>query len=206
MTRASRPDAGIRGAPASSIPAVWHLALVLFLIVTSGYGFSFFLPQIVKRLSGGSDAAVGLWSAIPFAVAAVGMITVAAHSDRTGERRWHVAACAAVAGSGLAIASLADAPIIAFAALAVAAIGLYSATPPFWSLPTAFLRGDGAAAGIGLINSVGNLGGFVGPYLMGWLSRGPGEFRGGLLALAVSAFCSGLTGAHRSGNPRTPAK
>jgi ACS family tartrate transporter-like MFS transporter len=173
-------------------PAVWHLALVLFLIVTSGYGFSFFLPQIVKRLSGGSDFAVGLWSAIPFTVAAVGMITVAAHSDRTGERRWHVAACAAVAGSGLAIAALADQPFLSFAALAVAAIGLYSATPPFWSLPTAFLRGDGAAAGIGLINSVGNLGGFVGPYLMGWMQRGPGDFRGGLLALALSAFCSGL--------------
>jgi ACS family tartrate transporter-like MFS transporter len=187
-------------------PAVWHLAFVLFLIVTSGYGFSFFLPQIVKRLSGGSDLAVGLWSAIPFSVAAVGMITVAAHSDRTGERRWHVAACAAVAGTGLAIAALAGQPILSFAALAFAAIGLYSATPPFWSLPTAFLRGDGAAAGIGLINSIGNLGGFVGPYLMGWMQRGPGDFRGGLLVLAASAFGSGLLVLTVRATPRTPAK
>jgi ACS family tartrate transporter-like MFS transporter len=173
-------------------PAVWRLAAVLFLIVTSGYGFSFFLPQIVKRLSGASDLAVGLWTAVPFLVAAIGMITIAAHSDRTGERRLHVAACAAVAAVGLASSSFTAVPVLALAALAFGAIGLYSATPPFWSLPTAFLRGDGAAAGIGLINSVGNLGGFVGPYLMGWLQGVSGDFRIGLRVLAASAICSGL--------------
>jgi ACS family tartrate transporter-like MFS transporter len=173
-------------------PGVWRLALVLFLIVTSGYGFSFFLPQIVRRLSGGSDFAVGLWTAVPFLVAAVGMITVAAHSDRTGERRWHVAASAATAATGLACSSLTDSPVLSLAALALAAIGLYSATPPFWSLPTAFLRGDGAAAGIGLINSVGNLGGFVGPFVMGWMQNVSGDFRVGLRVLATSAVCSGL--------------
>ena len=173
-------------------PGVWRLALVLFLIVTSGYGFSFFLPQIVKRLSGASDLAVGMWTAIPFLVAAVGMITVATHSDRTGERRWHVAGCAALAATGLAASSLTDQPIVALGALAIGAIGLYSATPPFWSLPTAFLRGDGAAAGIGLINSVGNLGGFVGPYLMGWMQGASGDFRLGLRVLAASAICSGI--------------
>jgi len=173
-------------------PGVWRLALVLFLIVTSGYGFSFFLPQIVKRLSGGSDLAVGMWTAIPFLVAAVGMITVATHSDRTDERRWHVAGCAALAATGLASSSFTDAPAVALAALAIGAIGLYSATPPFWSLPTAFLRGDGAAAGIGLINSVGNLGGFVGPYLMGWMQGVSGDFRIGVRVLAASAICSGI--------------
>ena len=173
-------------------PGVWRLAFVLFLIVTSGYGFSFFLPQIVKRLSGSSDLLVGLWTAIPFLVAAVGMITIAAHSDRTGERRLHVAACAATAATGLALSSLTGSPVLALAALALGAIGLYSATPPFWSLPTAFLRGDGAAAGIGLINSVGNLGGFVGPYLMGWMQQASGDFRFGLRVLATSAVFSGL--------------
>src|SRR5947207_5325475 len=131
---------------------VWRFALGLFLIVTSGYGFNFFLPQIVKGLSGASDLAVGLWSAVPFAVAAVGMVTVAAHSDRTGERRWHVAACGALAAIGLGARSIAPSPQLAFAALAVAAIGLYAFTPPFWSLPTAVLLGDGAAAGLGRIN------------------------------------------------------
>jgi len=171
---------------------VWRLALVLFLIVTSGYGFSFFLPQIVKRLSGASDLAVGLWTAVPFSVAAVGMIAIAAYSDRTGERRRVVAGCAALAAAGLASSSFTDAPLLALAALAVGAIGLYSATPPFWSLPTAFLRGDGAAAGIGLINSVGNLGGFLGPFVMGWLQAASGDFRLGLRTLAFSAVCSGL--------------
>src|SRR4029453_18733931 len=185
------------GAPAKTIragllnPGVWRFALVLFLIVTSGYGFSFFLPQIVKRLSGASDLAVGLWTAVPFTVAAIGMITVAAHSDRTGERRRHVAACAALAATGLAASSFSGSAIVSLALLAAAAVGLYSATPPFWSLPTAFLRGDGAAAGIGLINSIGNLGGVVWPDLMGWMQGLSGDFRVGLRVLAASALCSG---------------
>ena len=185
------------GTPAQTIraglltPGVWRFAFVLFLIVTSGYGFSFFLPQIVKRLSGASDLAVGLWTAVPFTVAAIGMITVAAHSDRTGERRRHVAACAALAATGLAASSFSGSAIVSLALLAAAAVGLYSATPPFWSLPTAFLRGDGAAAGIGLINSVGNLGGFVGPYVMGWMQGLSGDFRVGLRVLAASALFSG---------------
>jgi MFS transporter, ACS family, tartrate transporter len=173
-------------------PAVWRLALILFLIVTSGYGFSFFLPQIVKALSGGSDLLVGLLTALPFAVAAIGMITVASHSDRTGERKLHVAACAAVAATGLGIASQTTSPVGSLMALSFAAIGLYSFTPPFWSLPTAFLRGDGAAAGIALINATGNLGGFLGPYLMGWVRELTGDFSAGLAALAGAAVLSGI--------------
>ena len=171
---------------------VWLLSGVMFLIVTSGYGFSFFLPQIVKRLSGASDLAVAMWTAVPFLVAAIGIVVVAAHSDRTGERRWHVAGCAALAAAGLAVSATVAAPIGAFVGLACAAIGLYAFIPPFWSLPTAFLRGDGAAAGIGLINSVGNLGGFTGPYLMGWMRSLSGDFRVGLGVLAASALCSAL--------------
>jgi MFS family permease len=172
--------------------AVWLLSTVMFLIVTSGYGFSFFLPQIVKGLSGASNLGVAMWTAVPFLVAGVAIVVVAAHSDRTGERRWHVAGCAAIAAGGLAASSTIGAPIGAFTALAVAAIGLYAFIPPFWSLPTAFLRGDGAAAGIALINSLGNLGGFLGPYVMGWLQGVSGDFRLGLRALAASAVCSGL--------------
>jgi MFS transporter, ACS family, tartrate transporter len=171
---------------------VWRFALGLFLIVTSGYGFSFFLPQIVKGLSGGSDLAVGFLTAVPFAVAAIGMVVVAAHSDRTGERRWHIAGCGLLAAIGLGASSIAPTPALAFAALAVGAIGLYSFTPPFWSLPTAVLRGDAAAAGIGLINAVGNLGGFIGPFLMGWIRDISGDFLVGLRVLAIAAVFSGL--------------
>jgi len=133
-----------------------------------------------------------MWTAVPFLVAAIGIVIVAAHSDRTGERRWHVAGCGALAAAGLAASTAIAPPIAAFVALACAAIGLYAFIPPFWSLPTAFLRGAGAAAGIGLINSVGNLGGFTGPYLMGWMQGVSGDFRIGLRVLAASALCSAL--------------
>jgi MFS family permease len=171
---------------------VWRLALSLFLVVTSGYGFSFFLPQIVKALSGASDLTVGALTAVPFFIAAIGMVTVAAHSDRTGERRGHAAACAALAALALGAASFAGSPAAQFAALAIAAIGLYSFTPPFWSLPTAFLRGDAAAAGIALINATGNLGGFLGPYVMGWMKDATGDYLIGLRLLATAAALSGV--------------
>jgi ACS family tartrate transporter-like MFS transporter len=172
-------------------PSVWLLAGVLFLVVTSGYGFSFFLPQIVKGLSGSSDLAVGLLSALPFLFAAIGMVGVAAHSDRTGERRWHVAGSAWLAAFGLAASAVAGVPAISFVALCVAAVGLYSATPPFWPMPTAFLRGTGAAGGIALINAVGNLGGFVGPNIMGWMKELSGSYGAGIGVLAACAAASG---------------
>jgi len=197
----SRDAASIRAGLVN--PAVWRLALMLFLIVTSGYGFSFFLPQIVKALSGGSDLAVGVLTAIPFLVAAIAMVAVASHSDRTGERKWHVAACAAVAAAGLFAASRLSNPVAGLAALSFAATGLYSFTPPFWSLPTAFLRGDGAAAGIGFINAVGNLGGFVGPYVTGGIRDWSGDFATGLAALSIAAILSGILVASMGGNALT---
>jgi MFS transporter, ACS family, tartrate transporter len=173
-------------------PSVWRFAAALFLIITSGYGFSFFLPQIVRGLSGGSDLVVGLLTATPFAAAAMAMILVAAHSDRTGERRTHVATCATIAASGLLISTLVPNAVLSLVALSIAAMGLYSYTPPFWSLPTALLRGQAAAAGVAFINSVGNLGGFVGPYLMGWLQDASGDFLTGLRVLAGAAILSGI--------------
>ena len=172
-------------------PVVWRLAGVLFLIVTSGYGFSFFLPQIVKSFSASSDMAVGLLTAVPFLLAAIGMIVVASHSDRTGERRWHVAGSTWLAASGLTTSAVAGVPVVSFIALSFAAVGLYSATPPFWPLPTAFLRGTGAAGGIALINAVGNLGGFVGPYVMGWMRDLSGGYAAGIGVLAACAMASG---------------
>jgi MFS transporter, ACS family, tartrate transporter len=173
-------------------PAVWRFAAALFFIVTSGYGFSFFLPQIVRSLSGGSDLVVGLLTALPFSAAALTMMTVAAHSDRTGERRMHVTASASVAAFGLVASTFAGSPALSLAALSIAAMGLYSFTPPFWSMPTAFLRGPAAAAGIAFINAVGNLGGFAGPYIMGWLQDFTGDFLSGLRVLAVAALVSAV--------------
>jgi MFS transporter, ACS family, tartrate transporter len=172
---------------------VWMLASVYFLLVVSAYGFNFWMPQIVKALSGASDLGVGALTALPYAMAATGMVLMAAHSDRTGERRRHVAAAAWLAALGFAASvALGAHPVLSFLALCFAAVGTFSATPPFWSLPTAFLRGTGAAAGIAFINSVGNLGGFAGPYLVGAVKDLTGSFAGGLLILAAAPVLAGV--------------
>ena len=173
-------------------PMVWRLAAAMFFIVTTAYGFSFFLPQIVRRLSGGSDVVVGLLTAIPFAAAAIAMVTVAAHSDRAGERRRHLATSAVVAAVALCASTFSGSPGLTLFALSIAAMGIYSFTPVFWSMPTAFLRGDAAAAGIALINATGNLGGFFGPYVMGWYQDLSGDFLNGLRVMSLAAVASAV--------------
>lgn len=170
---------------------VWLLGLLYFLVVQSFYGVSLWLPQIVQRLSGAGDVAVGVVAAVPYVVAAVGMVIAGAHSDRTGERRWHVAVAAAVGAIGLVGAARASAPAAALAALSVSALGIWSALGPFWALPTTLLHGTAAAAGIALVNSLGNLGGFVGPYAIGLLREATGGFAAGLDALAGGLVAAG---------------
>ena len=173
-------------------PRVWRLAVLYFVLVDGFYGVSLWLPQIVKQLSGLGDVMVGVVSAAPYVAAAAGMVVVGGHSDRTGERRWHVAAPAFVGALGLALAARLDAPVAALAALSLAAVGIWSTLGPFWSMPASLLRGTGAAAGIALINSIGNLGGFAGPYLIGRLHATTGSFANGLLVLAGGLVAAGL--------------
>ena len=166
---------------------VWLLALVYFLFVMGLYGVSFWLPQLIKN-SGVADLFhIGLLTAIPYCVAAVVMVAAARHSDRTGERRWH-AACAGVAGAlGLVVATAySDNTVIALAALSVATAGILSTFPIFWSLPTAMLGGTAAAAGIAMINSLGNLAGFVSPYLVGAITDATRSTASGIDLLAAS--------------------
>jgi ACS family tartrate transporter-like MFS transporter len=170
---------------------VWLLGLLYFLLVNGFYGVSLWLPQIVQGLSGAGDLVVGVVSAVPYLVAAVGMVLVAAHSDRTGERRWHVAIPAAAGAVGLVAAAHVPGPAAALAALCLAAVGIWSALGPFWALPTALLSGRAAAAGIALVNSLGNLGGFVGPYGIGVVRETTGSFALGLDALAVALLAAG---------------
>ena len=171
-------------------PIVWRLALLYFSLVIGLYGISFWLPQIVRGFSGLGDFEVGLVSAVPYLVAAAGMVWVATHSDRTGERRWHVAAPALIGMFGFLASAYASAPVPALVALSVAAFGIWGAVGPFWAMPTSFLHGPAAAAGIALINSVGNVGGFVGPYALGWAREATGSFRGGILVLALGLACA----------------
>lgn len=165
------------------------LTLAYFFIVTTLYGFNFWLPTIVKKLSGSSNLVVTLISALPYCLGLAAILLVGWSSDRTRERRWHTAICMMVAGAGLLLSLAAgDHAIFAVSAFCLAAAGMYGYLPGFWSLPTSFLTGTAAAASIGLINSIGNLGGFAGPYVVGYLSKRTNSFVGGVLYLSISAF------------------
>jgi MFS transporter, ACS family, tartrate transporter len=171
---------------------VWLLSAIYFGVVTSVYGVSLWLPLIIEDLSGFGTFAVGLLGAVPYVAGAIGMVLFARHSDATGERRWHVAVAAFIATVGLVLTGVTVSPVVEMVALTLAALGIYSTLATFWSLPTAFLSGTAAAAGIALINSVGNLGGFVGPYVVGFLSDSTGSFYAGLLLLAALILVAGL--------------
>jgi len=180
----------IRGALTSG--RVWLLALAYFTIPVELYALSFWLPQIVKSVSGASDFLVGVLSAIPYAVAAVAMVVVGRHSDETGERRWHIALSAAVGGIALALAGFARSVVPAIVLLSLATAGLASMLGPFWALATSFLGGIGAAAGIALVNSVGNVGGFVGPNIVGYVREATSDFAAGLAIVGGILVAGGV--------------
>lgn len=165
---------------------IWALGALYFLLVTAMYGVAFWLPQIIRNLSGLHDFAVGLASAVPYLLAAICMVPVARHSDATGERRWHVAVPCAAGALAMFGMTIIDMPIPGLLLLSCAAIGIWAALGPCWALPMSVLSGPAAAAGLALINSVGNLGGFVGPSLVGFAREATNSFAGGLLVVALS--------------------
>ena len=171
---------------------VWLLALVYFCIIVGFYGVSFWLPQMIKGFSGLGNVMVGVVSAIPYVAAAFVMVLVAAHSDRTGERRWHVTLPALAGAGGLLLSGYSTVPLASLASFCIATAGIWGALGPFWTLPTAFLSGSAAAGGIALINSIGNLGGFVGPSLVGLVKTATQSFRGGLVMLSLIVAVGGL--------------
>ena len=172
---------------------VWRLCVLYFSTIISFYGIAFWLPQIVQSFSGLSQGTAILLAALPYLAATVGMVALARHSDQTGERRRHVAFAAFLAAAALVTGALVQGhPIAAFIALCVAATGIWSTLGPFWSLPTAFLSGTAAAGGIALVNSVGNVGGFVGPTIVGFLRERTQRFESGLLVLAVTLVVAGV--------------
>ncbi len=172
---------------------VWRLCALYFSIIISFYGVAFWLPQIVQSFSGLGNVAVSLISALPYLCASVGMVIVARHSDHTGERRQHVGYPAFAAAAGLLVGSMTQAhPVPAFLVLCLSATGIWSTLGPFWSLPTDFLSGTAAAGGIALINSVGNVGGFVGPTVVGFLKERTHRFESGLLFLSATLVVAGV--------------
>ncbi len=173
-------------------PKVWLLSLIYFTLVIGLYGISFWLPQIIKSFSGLSDLWVGFTSAIPYLVGALGMVFISSHSDQTRERRAHVAICAFIGAFGLVLSAYFHQPVTALASLSLAALGIWGALGPFWALPTAFLSGTAAAGSLALINSVGNLGGFVAPYVIGLVKDATNSFTGGLLVMAAALLVGGI--------------
>jgi MFS family permease len=178
-------------------PRVIALSVVYFGIVYGLYVLAFFLPQVIKGFQKQFQVAfslveIGLITAVPYAVASVAMVLWARHSDRTGERAGHVAIAAFVGAVAIAAALYMSSPLLVMTCITVCAIGVYAAIPVFWQLPNSFLTGVGAAAGIGLINSFGNLSGFLGPYLTGWLQGLTGSFRPGLWVVAGFMVLAGV--------------
>jgi nitrate/nitrite transporter NarK len=183
-------------------PRVVGLSLVYFALLCGLYGLVYWLPQIVKvvateigldKLTGVSiNALTGYLVAVPYAFATVAMIWWTRHSDTMRERVWHVVCPAVVGGLSLIAAAYIGNPILAAVALTICAMGFYAALPTFWTLPTGFLTGSAAAGGIAFINSIGNLGGFVGPYAIGWIKDATGEITLGLVVLAAGPIMAGV--------------
>jgi MFS transporter, ACS family, tartrate transporter len=170
----------------------WLLAVVYFTVPVTLYGIGFWLPQMLKTASGASAFVVGLLSAIPYAAGAAAMVVVGRRSDRTGERKLHVLVPALISAAGLILTPLGTGAVWTVLTLSIAMLGLASMFGPFWALATgpsgsnaAAMRGAAAAASIALVNSVGNTGGFVGPYLLGAINDATKSFMFGFIAIAV---------------------
>ncbi len=181
------------------------LTLAYFFMVTAVYGLNFWLPSIVKKLSGTSIMNVSLIAALPYCVGLGSILLMGWHSDKTKERRWHTALAMMTTSLGLVLSALAgNYTVLAVSMFCLAAAGTAGYLPGFWALPTSFLTGTAAAASIGLINSFGNLGGFVGPYVVGYLSKKTGSYFSGILYLSASALvASGLILSLRATKGRT---
>jgi ACS family tartrate transporter-like MFS transporter len=169
------------------------LIALYFTAAVASNGFGSYAPTILKgQFRDEGDFTIGLLTALPNAAAVVSMVLFGTHSDRTGERRRHVAAAALLGAAGWVTAALVRDPWLVLLGLTLAQMGIMSMLPTFWALPTALLSGTAAAGGIALINSVANLGGFLGPNLIARLKSGDGSFTDGMLAMAVTLAVGAL--------------
>lgn len=167
-------------------PKIYILAFAYFTFIAGTYVITFWLPTIVKSFGIADPLRIGLLTAIPYLIGAVGMVVLGKSSDRTRERRWHAAGAAFLGGAGLVAATLLSGNLaMALVALSFAAIGILATMPLFWAMPTAYLSGPAAAGGIALINSLGLIGGFVSPFVIGWFKTTTGSVNGGLYFVTV---------------------
>lgn len=172
-------------------PKLWLLSLVYFAVSTTMYGVTLWLPTVIRALSGLSYLWTGVVAVIPFVVTTLAMVLVGMHSDRCGERRWHTALPAFAAAAALLVAAYGHAAVIVVAGIGLGLALAESMAGPFWALATSSMAGLSAATGIAVINSLGNLGGYFGPDIIGFFRSANGGFRGGLLAISLTLVVSG---------------
>jgi ACS family tartrate transporter-like MFS transporter len=172
-------------------PKILVFCLIYVSANAATQGTSLFLPQIIKQ-QGFSIMQTGLITSLPYIAAAIGMIIIGRHSDRLKERKWHTIACFVTIAIGLGTAGFLGYTIPGLAVICLAQIGIWSVFPVFWPMASAYMSGYGAAAGLALINSVGNLGGFFGPFVVGYATQMTNTFRGGFYALALLATLSAI--------------
>jgi len=191
---------------------VYALSAIYFTLMIGLYGISFWLPTIVKAFGVQGYLRVGLITAIPYAVAVVGMILLSRHSDRTGERRMHYVLNVTAGGIGLILSGVFAAhPALAILFLSIGTLGVIGSMPLFWPIPSAFLAGTAAAAGIGIVNSVGNLGGYVGPNIPVWVKKISTDPSAALYVTAIVLFLGALLvflfiPRNLTGKPSTPSQ
>jgi D-galactonate transporter len=172
---------------------VWLLCAIYFCYVMGHYGLTFWLPVLVQAAGVDGTARIGFVTAVPYIVAVVAMMLIGRSADERRERRWHTAVPMMVGAAGLTLSAAAGGhTTAAVVCLALAAAGVFSAGPVFWGLPTAFLGGAAAAAGIAAINSVGNLAGFVSPYAVGWLKDLTSSTEAGMYAVSAALVIGAL--------------
>ena len=174
-------------------PKVVKLCFIYFLWVIGFWGFNFWMPTVLKGLSGWSTQLIGGAIAIPMTAALIVQLIVGHTSSKTGDRAWHVAGTLFVGAIGLGLSPFAQDMGTALFLICLSAIGIYASMGVWWTIPTTFLTGPAAAASVALINSCGNMGGWVGPYMMGWVKTNTGSFDLGYFLMAAFMFLAGLT-------------
>jgi len=177
--------------PALTSGRVWLLSVVYFTLPACMYGVTLWLPTAIEGLLGMNNAKTGVVVAIPYLATAVAMVLWGNSSDRRGERRWHTALAAFVGAAALLVAAWGGGPVVVIAGMSLGMLSAQTMSGPFWAMATSPMNGRAAAASIAVINSLGNLGGYFGPYIIGLARSANGGFRGGLLAIAAVMVVSG---------------
>jgi ACS family tartrate transporter-like MFS transporter len=189
-------------------PRVVALSMIYLMSVTANYGIVFFMPQIIKGI-GLSNMMTGLVSSVPYIIGTIGLIAWGWSSDRNKERRWHLIVASTLGAVGLAFAGWSGASYWALLGMSAATVGIYGSRAAFWPMPSIFLTGTAAAGAIALINATGNLGGYFGPFVVGWIKDSTKSFEAGLYFLATCSLMAAIItffAARAAGDPAATAR